>query len=58
MFRSLPLLLTLFAVTPALAQSFKISGVRFSNSAYLEENELQGVAAGIVNRPIVFADLE
>jgi hemolysin activation/secretion protein len=52
-----PLLLIATAL-PAAAQSFSISGVAFSNSAYLSDAELQAVAARYTGRAITFADLE
>ena len=58
MFRSIAFVIALIAATPVLAQSFEVAGVRFNKSAYLQQEKLQEIAKGIVNRPIVFADLE
>lgn len=58
MFRSIAFLIAFIAATPILAQSFEISSVRFNKSAYLQQEILQVIAKGIVNRPIVFADLQ
>ena len=40
------------------AQTFEISGVDFSDSVYLDEAELQAVAAPYVARPVEFDDLQ
>lgn len=58
MFRSIVFVIALIATTPILAQSFEISGVQFTESAYLQEEKLQEIAQGVVNRPIIFADLQ
>lgn len=43
--------------TVAFAQSFQLSGVRFNDSAYLDDAALQGAVAPYLNRPIVFDDV-
>lgn len=58
MLRSVVFVLAFFIAIPAWAQGFQISEVRFNKSAYLEETALQEIAHGVVNRPIVFSDLQ
>jgi len=58
MFRVLVLLAAIFASNAAFAQGFVLSGVKFSESAYLDEDELQEIAASVVDRTVVFSDLQ
>ncbi len=58
MLRVFLILAALLSAGSAMAQSFSISAVDFGESAYLEETELQAIAADYVNRPIVFSDLQ
>lgn len=51
------LCLTLMA-TPAAAQTFEISGIRFDRSSYLDESDLRAVSDPYVGRQIGFADLQ
>lgn len=42
---------------PAQAQSFTLNGVKFDQSAYFDESDLQATVAPYVGRPITFEDL-
>lgn len=43
---------------PAMAQKFQLSGVSFSKSDYLAENDLQRAVAKYLNRDIEFTDVQ
>lgn len=47
----------LCSLTVAHAQSFRLSGVDFNKSEYLDAKQLQSVVAPYMNRPIVFSDV-
>ncbi len=48
----------LSTVVPMQAQTFQLSGVKFSSSDYLSDAELQGAVAPYLNRDIEFPDVE
>tara|TARA_R110002096_G_C14660778_1_gene727810 strand:- start:19711 stop:21342 length:1632 start_codon:yes stop_codon:yes gene_type:complete len=51
---------SLLAGAPSMAQSvsFTLSGVRFTESVYLDDRELQSAVRPYVDRPITFADVQ
>lgn len=50
--------LALFGASQADAQTFTLKGVRFSDSVYLDDAELQSVVAPYLDRPIGFDDVQ
>ncbi len=57
MFRII-VLVAMFASGSAFAQGFVLSGVKFTESEYLDAAELQDVASSVVDRTVVFSDLQ
>jgi hemolysin activation/secretion protein len=49
---------TLMAASQAVAQSFTLKGVRFSDSVYLDQDQLQAVVKPYLDRPIRFQDVQ
>ena len=50
--------LAVLITSTASAQTFQLKGVRFTDSVYLKEAELQATVKPYMNRPITFADVQ